>query len=153
MAEDSRETALARLDAFIGVWRLEARFPGGDADAMPGRAMFEWTLDRQFVVQRTEADHPDAPSGLMIIGAADDGESYVQHYFDSRGVVRVYRMTFRDGLWTLARETPDFTLLDFAQRYTGSFSEDGRSITGRWEISRDGSTWERDFALDYVRVS
>jgi hypothetical protein len=120
---------------------------------MAGRAVFEWALDRQFVLQRSQADHPDAPDGLTIIAAEDDGESYVHHYFDSRGVVRVYRMTFRDGLWTLARETPDFTPLDFFQRYTGTFSADGRSITGRWELSRDGSTWDPDFALDYVRVS
>jgi hypothetical protein len=59
----------------------------------------------------------------------------------------------RDAAWTLARETPDFTPLDFAQRYTGTFSEDGRSIAGRWEISTDGSTWELDFALDYIKLS
>jgi hypothetical protein len=53
----------------------------------------------------------------------------------------------------LAREAPDFTPLGFAQRYTGAFSADGRSITGRWEISHDGSTWEQDFALDYVKLS
>ena len=153
MAENSREMALARLDAFIGEWHIEARFPDGDAGGMAGRAVFEWTLDRQFVLQRTGAEHPDAPSGLMIIAAEDNGEQYVQHYFDSRGVVRVYRMTFRDGLWTLARETPDFTPLGFAQRYTGTFSEDGRSISGRWERSHDGSTWEPDFAIHYMRVS
>ena len=153
MAEDSRETALARLDAFIGEWRVEARFPPGGPGDVAGRAVFEWALERQFVIQRSEAEHPDAPNGLVIIAAEDDGERYVQHYFDSRGVVRVYRMTFRDGLWTLARETPDFTPLDFSQRYTGTFSGDGRRITGRWEMSRDGSTWEQDFEMDYVRVS
>jgi hypothetical protein len=42
----------------------------------------------QFLIQRWEVDHPDAPDGLAVIGAADDG--YVQHYFDSRGVARVY---------------------------------------------------------------
>jgi hypothetical protein len=153
MAEPSRETALARLDAFVGEWSIEARSPGAGADGGAGRAVFEWTLDRQLLMERSEADHPHAPSGLMIIAAEDDGERYVQHYFDSRGVVRVYRMTFRDGLWTLAREAPDFTPLGFAQRYTGAFSADGRSITGRWEISHDGSTWEQDFALDYVKLS
>jgi hypothetical protein len=109
LAEDIRETALARLDAFVREWSSEARFP-------------------------------------------DAGEQYVQHYFASRGV-RVNRMTSAMPAWTLARETPDFTPLDFAQRYTGTFSEDGRSIAGRWEISTDGSTWELDFALDYIKLS
>jgi hypothetical protein len=148
MAEDRREAALARLEAFVGEWSVEVRFPAGGPSGAAGRVVFEWTLGRQFVVERSEADHPDAPNGLMIIAADSDGEHYVQHYFDSRGVVRVYRMTFRDGLWTLARETPDFTPLDFSQRFTGTFSEDGRRISGRWEASRDGSTWEHDFDLD-----
>jgi hypothetical protein len=153
MAADSRKSAMARLDAFIGEWRIEARFPPGGPGDVAGRAVFEWALGRQFVVQRSEPEHPDAPDAMSIIAAADDGGSYAQHYFDSRGVVRVYRMTFRDGLWTLARERPDFTRLDFSQRYTGTFSEDGRTITGRWEIAEDGSTWRQDFEVDYMRVS
>jgi hypothetical protein len=61
-------------------------------------------------------------------------------------------MTFSDGVWTLLRESPDFSPLDFSQRFTGTFSDDGDSIIGRWEISRDGSPWERDFDLSYFRV-
>ena len=55
-------------------------------------------------------------------------------------------------VWTLLRDRPDFTLLDFAQRYTGTFGADGQTITGQWEISHDGrTTWERDFGLNYRR--
>src|SRR5918993_347618 len=49
-------------------------------------------------------------------------------------------------------EAPDFSPLDFAQRFTGTFSDDGTTIAGRWEIAHDGSTWEHDFDLTYVRV-
>ena len=48
--------------------------------------------------------------------------------------------------------TPDFSPLDFAQRYTGTFSDDGTTIAGRWEIAHDGSTWEHDFDLTYTRM-
>ena len=82
-----------------------------------------------------------------------DGEAYTQHYFDSRGVARVYAMTFRDGMWALLRDAPDFTPLDFCQRFTGEFSADGGTINGRWETSQDGSTWERDFDLTYRKVT
>jgi hypothetical protein len=61
-------------------------------------------------------------------------------------------MSLEDGVWTLRREAPDFSPLDFAQRYTGTFSDDGKTIVGRWEIAHDGSTWEHDFDLTYVRV-
>jgi hypothetical protein len=61
-------------------------------------------------------------------------------------------MSLEDGVWTLRREAPDFSPLDFAQRYTGTFSDDGTTIEGRWEIAHDGSTWEHDFDLTYVRA-
>ena len=82
-----------------------------------------------------------------------NGESYTQHYFDSRGVVRVYAMTFDGGRWTLMRSAPDFTSLDFSQWFTGTFAEDGNSINAAWETSNDGVHWEHDFDLTYTRVT
>jgi hypothetical protein len=72
--------------------------------------------------------------------------------FDSRGIARVYAMSLEDGVWSLWRETPDFSPLDFAQRYTATFSDDGMTIVGRWEIAHDGAAWEHDFDLTSVRV-
>ena len=153
MTNHARNSALARLEAFVGEWAIEVDFPDGLKDAS-GRTTFEWALDRQYLLQRWTVPHPEAPDGMAVISVESDGdgEAYVQHYFDSRGVVRVYRMTFRDGLWTLVRDAPDFTPLDFSQRYTGVFAADGASIAGRWETSYDGTTWELDFELGYRRV-
>ena len=40
--------------------------------------------------------------------------------------------------------------IDWAQRYTGRFSDDGSAIEGAWERAEpDGETWEHDFALTY----
>jgi len=39
------------------------------------------------------------------------------------------------------------------QRFTGTFSADGKIIEGRWETSRDGSSWEHDFDLTYTKVT
>jgi hypothetical protein len=152
MDEAARKSALERLDAFVGEWSLEASFPQTPPTGVVGRVVFEWELGRQFLVQRAGVPHPDAPDGLMIVSANSDGEGYTQHYFDSRGVARLYAMTFDEGLWTLLRETPDFTPLDFSQRFTGRFSDDGNVIQGRWETSGDGSTWELDFELTYTRL-
>jgi hypothetical protein len=46
-----------------------------------------------------------------------------------------------------------FTPLDFWQRFTGEFSADGGTISGRWETSQGGSTWEHDFDLTYRKVT
>jgi hypothetical protein len=143
---------MERLEPLVGEWSLEAIFPQAPPSDVRGRVTFEWTLDRQFLVQRSEIPHPTAPDGLAIIAPAADGEGYTQHYFDSRGVVRLYAMTFGDGVWTLERHTPDFSPLDFWQRFSGTFGDEGKSIRGAWEICHDGSTWDHDFELVYRRV-
>jgi hypothetical protein len=68
-------------------------------------------------------------------------------------VARVYEMSFDNGVWRLWRTSADFTPLDFSQRFTGTFSKDASTITGRWEISHDGTSWEHDFDLTYTKVT
>jgi hypothetical protein len=41
----------------------------------------------------------------------------------------------------------------FWQRFTGTFSDDGNTITGRGQPSQDGNTWEDDLDLNYQRVA
>lgn len=56
MGATARQEALKRLDVLVGEWVVEAEFPG--LEVPPGRSVFEWTLDGQFLVQRTEAPNP-----------------------------------------------------------------------------------------------
>jgi Protein of unknown function (DUF1579) len=152
MQTAARNAALERLGAFIGEWTMEASFPVAPPTGIVGRTVFEWVLGGQFLVQRSEVPRPDAPDLIAIIGFDPDSEAYTQHYFDSRGVARVYAMDVSDGVWTLLRDSRDFSPLDFWQRFTGTFSDDGNSIHGRWESSRDGSSWAPDFGLTYTKV-
>ena len=123
---------MKRLEPLIGEWTVTSSL--GDVRAV---ATFEWALGGAFVLQRSQIDLPEAPDALCVI--APDGEHYTQHYFDSRGVVRLYAMTFDGATWTLERDGEDF-----AQRYVGEFS--GDRIEGRWEIKQPG---EADFRLDF----
>jgi hypothetical protein len=125
-----------RLAPFIGEWQVTASL----ADT-PGTATFEWILGGRFVLQRFEIPHPEAPDSLAILGAEGDG--YVQHYFDSRGVTRRYEMSIDNGVWILTRDEPGF-----AQRWTGTFSADGNTIEGAWELNG-----KRDFDLTYARAT
>jgi hypothetical protein len=155
----NRADALARLDVFVGDWSMEAQFPGhqpapsgaAGRGAM-ARSRFEWALGGQFLLQHTEIPIPEAPDSLAIVGADLRTGGYTQHYYDSRGVIRRYVMGFAGGIWTLTRESPDFSPLDFRQRFTGTFSEDENTITGAWEKCPDGAEWEHDFALTYRRA-
>jgi hypothetical protein len=152
-ADTSSGGSLEALRPFVGEWSLVASFkdlPPADAGARVG---FEWLPGERFLIERWEVPVPEAPDGIAIIGADPEREGdYLQHYFDARGVARVYKMSFRDGVWKLWRDEPDFSPLDFAQRYTGTFSDDGKTIVGAWEISHDGKTWEHDFDLTYTRA-
>ena len=95
---------------------------------------------------------PEAPDSMAIIAADPDTGGYTQHYFDARGVARLYAMRLTDGVWTLTRQSPDFTPLDFWQRFTATISADGDTISGAWEKCLDGTTWEHDFDLTYRRA-
>lgn len=133
------------LDALVGEWSMEVAFPSNPPVVMRGgHVSFEWLSGGPFLVQRWEVEHPDAPDGIAIIGPEGSGGEYRQHYFDSRGVSRVYEMSLRDGAWKLRRESPGFS-----QRFTGIFG--GGAIEGFWEKSSDGATWEHDFDLTYTR--
>jgi hypothetical protein len=146
------ENPSASLEAFIGEWSMEAAFPLAPPTDVRGHAVFEWMPGEQFLIQRWDVPYPDAPDGIAIIGFDEGRETYLQHYFDSRGVARVYEMSFDNGIWKLWRNSADFSPLTFSQRFTGTFSDDGKTIEGRWEISKDGPSWEHDFDLTYTKV-
>jgi hypothetical protein len=145
--------SLSALEPFVGGWNMAAVFKGMAPVDAGARVSFEWMPGERFLIQRWEVPIPEAPDGIAIIGADPEREGgYLQHYFDTRGVARVYKMSFEGGVWKLWRDEPDFSPLDFSQRYTGTFSEDGRTISGAWEICHDGKTWEHDFELSYLRA-
>jgi hypothetical protein len=132
------------LEPLVGTWHISTSL--GDVRAV---ASFEWALGGAFLLQRTEIDLPEAPDTLSVIAA--DGDDFTQHYFDSRGVVRIYAMTFDGSTWTLTREREDFSELKFAQRYVGEFT--GNRIDGRWEIKEPGDAdYRLDFELSYERA-
>lgn len=148
-----RPASLERLDVLIGRWEMEATFEAGyfgqgsPATTEGGaRTTFEWLEGRFFLTQRFVTEHPAAPSGIAIIGVGPGQDAFTQHYYDSRGVARIYQMTLDGSTWKLWREAPGFW-----QRFTGLISDDGDTITGAWEGSADGKQWKHDFGLTYLR--
>jgi len=153
MDQAAHKSAMERLEPFIGEWSLDASFPGAPPTGPLGSTVFEWALGGQYLLQRSEVPHPAAPDGLCVIGFDLEAKKYLQHHFDSRGVARLYAMTFDNGVWELLRDAVDFSPLDFFQRFIGTFSADGRTIEGEWQTSPDGSAWEGDFGLTYRKTA
>jgi hypothetical protein len=104
----------------------------------------------QVLVQRTSVPLPEAPDSCCVVVVQE--AKFTQHYFDSRGTARLHAMTFDGSSWTLERTRPDFTPLDFQQRFLGTFSNDVQAITAEWQSSAEGVEWNRDFGLTYRRI-
>lgn len=133
---------ISTLEPLVGEWTVASPF----GTATTG---FEWALDDAYLLQRTRAAAP-MPSSLCVYQAAEAG--FVQHYFDSRGVTRIYRMTFDGTAWEMRRDEADFSELPFRQRWIAAFT-DPDTIEGRWERTDDAGAWGVDFALTYRRNS
>jgi hypothetical protein len=131
-------------ELFIGTWATEATHPALPDAVVRGESAFEWLEGRRFVIQRSHYDHPEIPDAIAIVGITDGQLS--MHYFDSRGVHRLYAVSLARTLWRFWRDAPGFS-----QRFTGTFSDDGDTIAGQGELSRDGSTWAADLAITYRR--
>jgi hypothetical protein len=149
--------ALRRLDALVGEWKVEISAGGQVMDG--GTSTFEWLEGGSFLAQRDVAAPfpPDAPPEweanapkhtTQIIGLDDASDTFYMLYADSRSVFRVYRMSLTDGVWKIWRDVPGFY-----QRFTGTFSDDGNTITGQYEFSSDGTNWSKDFDLTYRKVT
>jgi hypothetical protein len=147
MEQPTAEKALRQLDVLVGEWTLEAKWASGELWPGGGKVTFEWHDSGAHLVQRGIVDHPDAPDNVSIIGCDAADGTYFQLYSDERDVCRVYQMSIGDGEWKLWREGAPFS-----QRFTAQFSDDGNTLTGRWEIAGDGTNYTPDFDVTLRRV-
>ena len=154
-------TAAARapLDWLIGAWATEATHPAMPGAVVHGTTEIEWLEGERFLAIRSRNDHPDFPDAISILGdmgsdrvdhgrgtAVEVQTSLHMHYFDSRGVFRVYETRVSDDCWQWWR-----TAMGFSQRFTGRFTDDGDTIVGRSQLCEDGVHWADDLAITYRR--
>jgi hypothetical protein len=143
--------ALSDLVPFLGIWRLVlwggSFLPDPEERVDAGLIHFEWIEGGAALAMHQGADDSAPPAARMIIGRDQDDDHYTVLYSDTRGVSRVYRMSFVSGQWRLWRDSESF-----AQRFDASLSDDGTHMTGHWEKSFNGGPWEYDFSVEYVRI-
>jgi hypothetical protein len=137
---------LAPFEVLLGEWANEMTHPALPGTVVRGTASFEWLEGERFMIQRARAEHPDFPDGIWIIGVTDG--RLTMHYFDSRGVFRVYEASLTDGVLRIWRDAPGFS-----QRFEGRIGDGGDTIDGLWQLSEDDSTWNDDLKISYRRVS
>jgi len=143
------------FEPLIGEWHGEGEIPIDP----PMKLTVEATIERlgAFIVMRTVGEPAEMPDSVAIIGGAPHGSPQPMHYFDSRGVKRMFLMAIDGATWTIRRAPgEDWNGPDgpgFNQRFIGEISADGRTIVGRWErgLGDAGDQWEIDFPIEYVR--
>jgi hypothetical protein len=139
-------TQLEALDALVGEWTTSATHPMLPGVTVAGRTSFEWLEGRHFLIGRSRNDHPDFPDGLTVLGAA--GDELFMRYYDSRGVERLYGAALEGGELRIWRDAPGFF-----QRFSATLGDDGTTLAGVWQLSRDdGATWDDDLAITYRRA-
>jgi hypothetical protein len=138
----------------VGAWTTEATHPAFPGTTVRGAAEAQWLEGERFLIFRARTDHADFPDSISIIG--DTGGPQM-HYFDSRGVHRIYEVQVNDDGWEIAREAAGREELEigrdapaFSQRLTLTF-EDDDTMAGRSKISSDGKTWQDDLQITYRR--
>ena len=90
------------LGDFVGEWAIVPDFEGAPPGDSGARTTFEWMGER-FLVQRWRVPVPQAPDGIAVIGFDEGRGTYLQHYFDERGVARVFEMGLDGRRWSLER--------------------------------------------------
>jgi hypothetical protein len=145
---------MTEFDRLLGAWHGEGDFP-----EPPMHLVSDATFERlgEFVVFRSTGQPAVVPDTLSIIGGAPAGEPQPMHYFDSRGVKRLFLTTLEGSTWRIWRAPgEDWNGPDgpgFNQRFIGEISPDGRTIDSRWErgLGPNGDEWELDFPMTCVR--
>ena len=146
---------MKEFEPLIGEWHGEGELPTDPPMKISAEAKIERL--RTFVVFTTVGAPSDVPASVSIIGGAPDGDPQPMHYFDSRGVKRMYLTALEGSTWKIWRAPGDDWNgphgPGFNQRFIGDVSADRRTIAGRWERGTGdaGDEWEIDFPIDYVR--
>jgi hypothetical protein len=146
MERTARDPWSAAFDRLVGEWASEATHPMFPSTVVRGRMTYEWLEGERFLIQRSSNDHPDFPDSISVVGVVE-GE-LTAHYFDSRGVFRVYRVAMEGDTLRTWRDAPGFS-----QRSKMKLSDDGATLAGVWQLSRDDETWDDDLAITFTRAA
>jgi hypothetical protein len=144
-----------QFEPLIGEWRAEGTIPIEPPLTVTGTAKLERL--GEFIVFTSVGERAEVPDSISIIGGAPEDEPQPMHYFDSRGVKRLYLTNVEGSTWSIWRAPgEDWNGPDgpgFNQRFIGEISADGRTIQGRWDrgMGEAADEWEIDFPIDYSR--
>jgi hypothetical protein len=140
-------TALKPFEILIGEWKTIGTHPYFPDMTFHGQTSFQWMEKGAFMIMHSEIDEPGIPSGIAIFGSDDTTGEFFMLYFDERNVSRKLDVSFSDNVLKWWRNATGFS-----QHFTGTFINNGNTMIGKGELSKDGIIWEKDLELTYTRV-
>jgi hypothetical protein len=132
----------------VGAWTTEATHPAVPGTIVSGTADVQWLEGERFLIFRAHNEHPDFPDSISILG---DTDGLKWHYFDSRGVYRIYELRVTDDGWGISRDAAGSDAQAFSQRLALTFEDDDDTMEGRSAISYDNEAWQDDLQITYRR--
>jgi hypothetical protein len=92
---------MKEFEPLMAEWHGEGAIPSQP----PMRISAEAKIERlgEFIVFSAVAEPAEVPDSISIIGGAPDGEPQPMHYFDSRGIKRLYVTALEGSTWTIWR--------------------------------------------------
>ena len=139
--------ALQPFSVLVGEWTASGTHPLVPNTTLHGHSSFKWIEGGAFLLWYSEIDQEGFPTGMAIFGSDDATGEYFMMYFDERKVSRKYEVSFQDNILKWWRNTPGFS-----QRYTWTIIDDGNTIIGKGQLSKDGITWEKDLDVTFTRT-
>ena len=129
------------LDRLLGSWNLSMDHSQLDVP-VTGRQRYERVLDGAFVKMTWSYDRPDFPDAIAML------DEHRYHYFDVRGVIRVFDFEIDDVGWRMTWLAPEFS-----QRSVARFDGDDRIDVLGDRSDDEGATWTPDFRTTLTRAS
>lgn len=135
-----------RLAALIGRWHTHGRTSDDPPATVDAIDTYEWLPGRFGLLHSVDAHMGDERvEGAEIIGWHPERSAYVTQYFGSDGPAAFEAtLTEEEGVltWRMRNES---------MRFAGSFSDDGNTIAGHWELRADDGRWRSWMEITLTR--
>jgi hypothetical protein len=125
-----------RLSPFVGRWKTAGEVlasASSPALEIAGIDEYEWMPGGFFLLHRVDVRiGTERVQALEIIGWDAERGRYFMRSFDSQGgTAEMHASVGDDGTWKFTGD---------AERFTGTFSDGGQTLSGRWE-RRESDAW------------
>jgi Protein of unknown function (DUF1579) len=125
-----------QLGLLVGRWKTEGFVRPGDwgpSARIVAVDSYEWLDGGFFLFHRFDAVvGQEEVKGIEIIGYDPESKNYRGVSFDNHGGADTFHASLAGRVWKSWGPS---------QRFTGTFSADGCTLSGAWERSSDGTDW------------